>query len=77
MAIDCDPSALAELSACYCFPRDIEGAVLIYLLMQIAELDLTASELAALAAPYTGMPKDAKESAIVYLSCAAATAAGA
>jgi len=77
MAISCEPADLAENAKCFCYDKNTEGAVLIYLLMQIAELDLTASELAALAAPYTGMPKDAKESAIVYLSCAAATAAGA
>ena len=77
MAIDCDPSALAESAKCFCYPRDIEGAVIIKLLMVLAGLDLTPAELAELAAPYVGMPKNQKDAAIVALSCAAATAAGA
>ena len=77
MAIDCDPSALAESAKCFCFPKDVEQAVIIYLLAQIASNTMTPSELAAAAAPYTGMPKNVQEAAIVYLACAASSAAGA
>ena len=69
MAIDCDPSALAESAKCFCFPKDVEQAVIIYLLAQIASNTMTPSELAAAAAPYMGMPKNVQEAAMLYLTC--------
>ena len=69
MAIDCDPSALAELSACYCFPENVERAIIVYLLAQIAGSTLTPAQLAAAAAPYVGMPKNVQEAAMLYLTC--------
>ena len=71
MPIDCSPSELARLSACYCYPEDVSRGVSIYLLMQIAGLNLTPSQLAAEAVKYTGMPKDIQDAAIVYLNCQA------
>ena len=51
-AISCDKNDLAKAAACYCFTKDIEGAVIVYLLAKIAGDTSTPAELAAKARCY-------------------------
>lgn len=74
--IVCDPAALAKASACYCLPEPAALAAIIYLL-NVSGPNLTPSALAAASAKFRDMPDNAKKAAIVWLTCQAATAAGA
>lgn len=71
------PNALAAGAACFVYPRDVEAAVTIYLLQQLAGNTQTPAQLAASAACFIGMPQDVRDSVKVYLLAQAATAAGA
>lgn len=77
MAVNCDPSALAKASACFCGPEDSQRAQMIYLLNVISGLNLTPAQLAAAAACYNCIPEDLWRAEVTYLLCAAAKAAGA
>jgi len=69
MAISCEPADLAENAKCLCFPKDVEGAVIIYLLKTLAANTMTAAQLVEEAKPYFGMPEDVKQAAMLYLTC--------
>jgi hypothetical protein len=70
MAISCDPSDLAQASACYCFPAKKDAdAVLIYLLRQIADSTATPAELARAAACYCYPDQQSRDAVITYLLC--------
>jgi hypothetical protein len=77
MPISCIPADVASASVCFCGPEDSQRAQMIYLLLQLSGLTLTPAQLAAAAAPYMGQPQDMMEAEMVYLMCAAASAAGA
>ena len=76
MAVNCDPSKLAKLSACYCFEPKISNSVMIYLLANKAGDTSTPAQLAAKAKCYCFEPKVA-EAVKTMLLCNIATAAGA
>jgi hypothetical protein len=73
----CTPSAVAYAAACYCGPEDSQRAQIIYLLQLLAGNTMTPAQLAAAAAPFLGLPEDLFRAEMLYLTCAAATAAGA
>ena len=70
MAVNCDPNALQAAAACYCFPKDTQDAILIYLFQQIAGDTSTPSELAAKAATMRIPDAQLREAVITYLLCA-------
>jgi hypothetical protein len=66
--IDCDPTAIAVASKCFCFPdKEYRGAVL-YLLNQISGLNLTPAQLAEVSKCFCMNEKSA-EAALLYLVC--------
>jgi hypothetical protein len=75
--INCDPSTIAKLSACFCGPEDSQRAQMIYLLAQIAGNTMTPNQLAAAAACYNCIPQDLWQAEVTYLLCSIASAAGA
>lgn len=74
--INCDPAALALAAKCYCSPENVQRAEMIWLMMQIAGLNLTPSELAERSKCFC-MDEQSSRAAMLYLTCAAAQAVGA
>lgn len=66
--VNCDPAALSRASACYCSPEDVQRAEMVYLLLQIAGLNLMPSELAKASACYCA-PEDVWRGEVTYLLC--------
>ncbi len=78
--IPCDPSSLALAATQYdgMIPDGEKGAVIIYLLNQIAGTGLTPQQLALNAACYDAyIPKGMQPAVMNYLLCAIANASGA
>jgi hypothetical protein len=75
--INCDPSTIANASACFCGPSDSQRAQMIYLLAQIAGNTMTPTQLAAASVCYNCVPQDLQMAEITMLLCSIATAAGA
>jgi hypothetical protein len=74
--ISCDPSALAALSACYCFDQVATDAATLYLLNAISGLNLSPTQLAANSKCFC-LDKAATEAAKLYLLCAISSKVGA
>jgi hypothetical protein len=68
--IDCDPTALATASRCYCYQPKIADAVIIYLLTQLAQDTSTPAELTAKAECYCFENEKVREGILTYLLCA-------
>lgn len=69
MPVSCDPTDLQAAARCYCFPKDVQDAIIIYLLQQIAGDTSTPSELAAKAAKMRIPDEKQREAVITYLLC--------
>ena len=77
MAVNCDPSALAKASACFCGPEDSQRAQMIYLLNVISGLNLTPTKLAAAASCFNCIPEDLWRAEVTYLLCSISSKVGA
>ena len=76
MPVSCEPKDLAAAAKCYCFTKDIESAVIVYLLAKIAGDTSTPAQLAAKAKCYCFDDKTSEQVQTMLL-CAIANAAGA
>jgi hypothetical protein len=77
MAIQCDPQALAQAGACYCYgDRKSSDAVIIYLLAQIAGDNSTPSDLAKKAACLCFADAPTRDAVLLYLLCQIANGGG-
>ena len=77
MALNCDPSAIAAASACFCGPEDLQRAEMILLLQQIAGNTMTPSQLSAAAVCFNCIPEDVWRAEVTYLLCSIASKLGA
>lgn len=68
MAATCDPGTIADSAKCYCYDPRTNERVMIYLLLQIAGLSMTPTELQAASKCYCLDPISAQK-AMVYLLC--------